>query len=64
MKIGRRGDVNIVERHRDEFIGREKFPPGTGLRTGLRALANYVGDNAIQGDRQLARQAIALLLPG
>lgn len=63
-RVGRRGDAAVVERRREEFLGREALPPGTGLRAGLRSLANYVGDNALQGDRQLARQAIALLLPG
>lgn len=42
-RIGRKGDVTVVDRIRPVFLGRQS---GLGLRSGLRALSHYVGDNA------------------
>lgn len=59
--IGRRGDRSPVDRIRHEFIGRERVHGGP--RDALRALSNYVGDNAVAPDRHLGRAAVALLVP-
>jgi len=40
-----------------EFIGRTRV---SGFRSGLRELANYIGDNST-GDRALARRAVRML---
>lgn len=58
--IGRRGDRCQVERIRHELIGRERVHGGP--RDALRALSNYVGDNAVAPDRRLGRAAVALLM--
>ena len=43
VAVGRRGDRCRVERLRTVFVGRTVLP---GLRSGLRALSDYVADNA------------------
>lgn len=58
--VGRRGDVTVVERLQLEFVGRERHE---GIRSGLRWLANYVGDNATRPAlRGEARAAFRLIL--
>lgn len=42
-RTGRRGDIFVCNTVRPEFMGRQS---GFGLRSGLRALSHYVGDNA------------------
>lgn len=42
-RIGRKGDITVVNRIRPVFLGRQS---GLGLRSGLRALSHYVADNA------------------
>jgi hypothetical protein len=44
VKVGRRGDVARVERVRPRFVGRAS---GMGARQGLRALCDYLADNAV-----------------
>lgn len=42
-QTGRRGDITVCNTVRPEFMGRQT---GFGLRSGIRALSHYVGDNA------------------
>lgn len=42
-RIGRKGDITVVERLHPIFIGRQRCG---GLRGGLRTLSHYVADNA------------------
>lgn len=44
VRVGRRGDVARVERLRPRFVGRAS---GMGVRQGLRALCDYLADNAV-----------------
>lgn len=58
--IGRRGDRFLAERIHMRFLGRDRH---TGLRSGLRSLANYVADNAVGGgDRIETRNIFRVLL--
>jgi hypothetical protein len=45
VRVGRRGDVTRVERIRPRFVGRVS---GLGVRQGLRALCDYLSDNAVR----------------
>lgn len=58
VAVGRRGDRARVERATVMFLGRERFD---GIRSGLRHLADYIGDNSPLG-RQFARQPFRALL--
>jgi hypothetical protein len=42
-RVGRKGDITVVDRVHPVFLGRQS---GLGLRSGLRALSHYVADNA------------------
>ncbi len=57
--VGRRGDRALVERVRSSFLGRDRC---SGVRSGLRALAHYVADNAPTG-RLPASDVRAMIAP-
>lgn len=59
----RRGDRIPWTSSTYRLLSRAKFGPEIGLRSVLRLFANYVGDNALHGDRLLAKQAVAKLIP-
>ena len=58
--VGRRGDRFRAKCTKYVFAGRDRIHGGP--RDALRALANYVGDNAVATNRHLGRAAVALLL--
>lgn len=58
-RVGRRGDIQIVERIQMHLLGRDYC--GTGLQSGMRALANYIADNS-DVSRLESRNAIRGLL--
>ena len=59
-RMGRNGDRYRAEVLRTDFLGRTRHE---GIRSGLRALANYVEDNATTAaPRFTARPAFAALL--
>ena len=61
-RVGRKGDITVVSRVHPVFIGRQS---GLGLRSGLRALSHYVGDNApIAIPHDQARDIFRPLLAG
>lgn len=43
QRIGRKGDITVVERIEPRLLGRTRCD---GLRSGLRTLSHYVADNA------------------
>lgn len=56
--VGRRGDRMPIERLTTRFLGRDRC---LGIRSGMRAMAHYLADNA-SVSRKLTRAPLAALL--